>query len=415
MLINDLIILLILVVISAFFSGSEIAFVVSNKIKIEIRARKNNLSAKGALHFTNNPQEFFSTILIANNVVNIAFASISTIMLAAAFGLNDFSILLISTFVLLIFGELIPKYFSRELADRVVLISALPIRVISIALYPIVKITTSLSSLLTQSSSVTEENINYLFSKEDIESLVKESHEAGVVNKNESDIISKVLDLGEQRVYEAMRPRTEIVGIESDKTIEEAIDLFIESGYSKLLVFEDNLDNIKGLIFAYDIFKRPKTLQSLIKEVIFIPETKKTFDTLNEFLSKGASIAVVIDEFGGTAGIITMEDIIEELFGEIRDEYDIEENICRRVAPNTYLISGKVEVDYINEKYELDVPTGDYETIAGYLTSRLGRIPAQGENIVLDDFNILIARATQIKIDVIKLVTNSETSNYSSI
>jgi CBS domain containing-hemolysin-like protein len=247
------------------------------------------------------------------------------------------------------------------------------------------------------------ENINYLFSKEDIEFLVKESHEAGVVNKKESDIITRVLALGEQRVYEAMRPRTEIVGVDIDSTIDEAITIFIESGYSKIPVYEENLDNIRGVIFAYDIFKSPKNLQNIIREIIFVPETKRSFEMLNEFLNKQVSIAIVVDEFGGTAGLVTMEDIIEELFGEIKDEYDIEEDICRKIASDTYLISGKVEIDYINEKYSLNIPTGDYETIAGFITSKLGRIPLQGENVTIENFNFLIARATNIKIDLLKL------------
>ncbi len=400
---NQLIILIILVLISAFFSGSELAFVVSNKLKIEVRARKKNIAAKSAYSFVKNPQYFFSTILIANNVVNIAFASLSALILSAAFNLNEFSILIISTLILLLFGELIPKFLARELGERVVLFTSIPIRIVFYVLYPLVRMISSLSLFLTQSSNMKAENINYLFSKEDIEFLVKESHEAGVVNKKESDIITRVLALGEQRVYEAMRPRTEIVGVDIDSTIDEAITIFIESGYSKIPVYEENLDNIRGVIFAYDIFKSPKNLQNIIREIIFVPETKRSFEMLNEFLNKQVSIAIVVDEFGGTAGLVTMEDIIEELFGEIKDEYDIEEDICRKIASDTYLISGKVEIDYINEKYNLNIPTGDYETIAGFITSKLGRIPLQGENVTIENFNFLIARATNIKIDLLKL------------
>jgi CBS domain containing-hemolysin-like protein len=324
------------------------------------------------------------------------------------FGLNDISILIISTLLLLILGELIPKYFSRELADSVVMISSLPLRVISFILYPFIKITNSISSILTQSSTVSEERINYLFNKEDIEYLVEESYNAGTVNKSESDIITKVLDLGDQKVYDAMRPRTEIVGVEITQTIYEALSIFIDSGYSKLPVYEDNLDNIKGIIFAYDVFNMPPDLKSIMRETLFVPETKKSFDMLNEFLNRHASIAIVIDEFGGTAGIITMEDIMEELFGEIRDEYDIEEDICRKISDNSYIISGKVEVDFINEKYDLDIPIGDYGTVGGFITSQTGRIPAEGENITIDGFNIQIIRANAIKIDLIKLVIINE-------
>ncbi|HSD64609.1 MAG TPA: hemolysin family protein [Ignavibacteriaceae bacterium] len=400
---NQLIILIVLVLISAFFSGSELAFVVANKLKIEVRARKKNYAAKSAYAFVRNPQYFYSTILIANNVINIAFASLSAIILSAAFNMNEFSIMIISTLVLLLFGELLPKYLARELGDRVVLIIAIPVRIVFYILYPFVRLTSLLSSFLTQTSNVKAENINFLFSKEDIEFLVKESHDAGVVNKKESAIITRVLALGDQKVYEAMRPRTEIVGIELDSTIEEVVSVFIDSGYSKLPVYEENLDNIRGVIFAYDIFKSPQNLQSIIREIIFVPETKRSFEMLNEFLNKQVSIAVVVDEFGGTAGLVTMEDIIEELFGEIKDEYDTEEEICRKIASDTFLISGKVEIDYINEKYNLNIPTGDYETIAGYITNEIGRIPQQGESVNIDKFNFLIARANNIKIDLVKL------------
>ncbi len=400
---NQLIILIILVCISAFFSGSELAFLVANKLKIEVRARKKNLAAKSAYAFVKNPQYFFSTILIGNNIVNIVFASLSALILSLVFDLSEFSILIISTLILLIFGELLPKYFARELGDRVVLFTAIPLRIVYYVLYPFVRITTSLSSFMAQSSNVKAENINFLFSKEDIEFLVKESHEAGVVNKKESTIITRVLALGDQKVYEAMRPRTEIVGVDIDSTINEAITIFIESGYSKIPVYEENLDNIRGVIFAYDIFKSPPNLQSIIREIIFVPETKRSFEMLNEFLNKQVSIAIVVDEFGGTAGLVTMEDIIEELFGEIKDEYDIEEEICRKIASDTFLISGKVEIDYVNEKYDLNIPTGDYETIAGYITSRIGRIPLQGETVTIDNFSFLIARSTNIRVDLVKL------------
>jgi putative hemolysin len=401
---NDILLLVLLVVISAFFSGSEIAYVTGNKLKIEIKARKNGLAARSALYFTNNPQNFFSVILIGNSIVSISFASLSALFLVRIFGLNEITILIISTFILLIFGELLPKYLSSEIPDRIVFISAVPIRIISFILYPIVKTISWISTFFTKSSSLSGWSVNYLFDKEDMETLVKESHEAGVVNKKESDIISRILDVGDQRVYEAMRPRTDVVGIDIESTVDEALDIFIESGYSKHPVYEGSLDNIKGVIFAHDLFQFPQNLETIIREIIFVPETKRSFDMLNEFLSKRVSIAVVIDEFGGTAGIVTMEDIIEELFGEIKDEYDIDEEIFRKISPNTYLISGKVEVDLINEKYKLNIPYGDYETLGGYITSRLGRIPAQGERIIIDNFNILIAKGNNTKVDVIKIL-----------
>ena len=400
----QLIYLIILLVLSGFFSGTELAFVVANKLKIEIRSRKSNPAAKAAHYFIEHPQTFFSTILIGNNVVNITLASLSAIFLAKLFGFGELTILLVSSFVILLFGEILPKYFARELADRIVLWTSIPLRIIAYILYPIVKAASSFSEKLTTTKSASAENIGHLFDKEDIKILVKESQKAGVVDKKASDLITRVFELSEQRVHEAMTPRTEIVGIEINQSINEAIEILIESGFSKLAVYENDLDNIKGILLAKDVFNNPTSVQNITREVSFIPESKKSFEALNEFLEKRISIAIIVDEFGGTAGIITMEDILEELFGEIKDEFDIEEEICRKIGERTYLISGKVEIDHINEKYDLRIEEGDYETLSGFILSKIGRIPRQGETVKIDNFTILIARASAQKVEMVKLI-----------
>ncbi len=343
-----------------------------------------------------------------NNIVNIAFASLITIFLTYAFGWNDFQILISSTIVLLLLGELIPKYIAREFADSFIILSIVPIRLVSFLIYPFVKLTAALSSRLTRMNNINEGAISQLFDKEDIQFLLNEGYEAGNVGEDESDIINKVISLSEQRVYEAITPRTDIVGVEINSTIEEALQVFIDSGYSKLPVYEENLDNIKGVIFAYDMFRLPENLQSVIREVIYVPDSKKTLEMLNEFLEKRVSIAIAIDEFGGTAGIVTVEDIIEEMLGEIKDEYDVDEHVCKQIDKYTYVISGKVEIDFINEEYDLKIPEGDYETIAGYITMQLGRIPDKGETINADHLKIVILRSDKTKIDLIKLYIDAE-------
>jgi len=405
---EELILLILLLFLSGFFSGSEMAYIVANKLKIEIKARKKNPAAISANYFNSNPQTFFATILIGNNVVNVTLSSLSAIFLTYLFGLSDVSILIISTFMLLIIGELLPKYFAHERADSMFLLTALPVRFFTYLFFPFVKAASFLSKKLTQSSKLSADTAGHLFDKEDIKDLVKESEEAGIVDKKESDIIENVIELGEQRVYKAMTPRTDIVGVEIDDSLESALSVFIESGFSKLPVYDENLDNINGIILAKDIFKNPDTVKSIIREVSFIPETKKSFDMLNEFLDEKISISIVIDEFGGTAGIVTMEDILEELFGEIKDEFDVDEVICRMIALNTFIISGKAEIDFINEKYNLNIMEGDYETIAGYITTRLGKIPNQGDTVNIDNFTILIARASIQKIEVVKLIQAHE-------
>lgn len=400
---HQIIYLVILLALSAFFSGTELAFVVANKLKIEVRARKKNLAALSAKYFMNNPQNFFSTILIGNNIVNITYASLATVYLTALFGWSEIRILVVTSVIVLFIGEIIPKYIGRELADRLVLLTALPLRAVSYLLLPFVKITSAISNKVVQTSSLKTDNLYHLFDKEDIKGLVKESEIAGIVDKRDSLLINKVIELGDQRVYEAMTPRTEIVGIEISSNIKEVLKVFIETDFSKLPVYEDNLDNIKGVLLAKDLFKSPASIKDILREVVFIPETKKSFEVLNDFLEKRNSIAIVVDEHGGTAGIVTIEDILEELFGEIEDEFDIQEDICRRIAKDTYIISGKVEVDHINERYNLNIEEGDYETLSGFITSKSGKIPAPGEVITIDNFSIQIIRATAQKIDLVKL------------
>ncbi|MBN1301056.1 MAG: HlyC/CorC family transporter [Melioribacteraceae bacterium] len=401
---SEIIVLIFLILLSGFFSSSEMAYVVANKIKIELRARKNKIAAKYAHYFIEKPHIFFSTILVSNNIVNIAFASLAAVYLFNVFQLSDINILLISTVVLLIFGELIPKYIARELPDRFVLIVSIPLRIIALVIYPVVKVISSISTILTRSANINEENYSYLFGKNDLQDLIIESSTVGKINLEESDIISRVFEMGEQKIYEAMTPRTAIVGVEIHSSIQEVRGVFIESGYSKIPVYEESLDNIKGFVHAYDMFKNPENLSSVIRTINYVPDTKKSLDMLNEFLEKQVSIAVVVDEFGGTAGIVTVEDIIEEVLGEIKDEYDIDENVCKKIDDNTYVISGSVEIDHINEEFDLQLPEGDYETIAGMITSHIGQIPEQGKtHIILEKYKFLIIRSDKRKIELVKL------------
>jgi len=391
-----------LLLLSGFFSSSELAYVVANKLKVELRARKNKLAAKYAHFFINHPQTFFSTILISNNIINISFASLITIFLAEIYNFSEPMILIISTILLLLFGELIPKYIAREFADSLILIASIPVRIISILLAPVVKLTDSISLLLIRKNEISDDE-NELLHRDEIHSLIEEGSEAGSVDEDDSDIIKNIIDLGDQKVYEAMTPRTDIVGVSIDSPIQDILNVFIESGYSKLPVYEENLDNIKGVIHVYDMFKNPKNLSEVIREVSFVPETKKSLDMLREFLDNRVSFTIVVDEFGGTAGMLTVEDIIEEMFGEIRDEYDEDPDVCKKIDDSTFVLSGKIEIDFLNEEHELNIPDGDYETIAGYITTKIGRIPSRGEKIKIENFHFIILHASNTKINLVKM------------
>jgi len=200
-----------------------------------------------------------------------------------------------------------------------------------------------------------------------------------------------------------MTPRTDIVGIEINSDISEAVKLFNESGYSKILVYSENMDNIKGFIHVLDMFKFPKSITDIKRDILFVPETKKSLELLNELLDKRISIALVVDEFGGTEGIVTTEDIIEEMLGEIRDEYDEDEEICKRIENNLFIISGKFEIDRLREEYGIDIHEGEYETIAGYIITELGLIPNKKKSYQIGNFNIEIIHSSKQRIELIKL------------
>ena len=215
-----------------------------------------------------------------------------------------------------------------------------------------------------------------------------------------------MIDISDQKVYEVMTPRTDIVGVEITENLENVTQEFIKSGYSKLPVYDDSLDNIKGVVFVKDIFTNPDSLKEIIRDVIYVPDSKKSLEMLNEMLEKRISLAIVVDEFGGTAGMVTLEDIIEELFGEIEDEYDTEDEICKKLDENTYIISGKVEIDHIEEEFEITFEEGDYETIAGFVTSKIGRIPKSGELIEVENYKFTILRTNKRRIELLKLTIN---------
>lgn len=398
---TELIIIAVTVLVSAFFSSTEMAYIVSNRLKIEIKAGKKSPGALAAHYFIMHPESFFSTILIGNNIANITFASISAYLLHKMFGMNEFEILIISTLSLLFIGELLPKYFGRELGTGFFTFVAIPLRGLYYLLFPFVKLAALFTGLISKKDD--SGSLSELVKREDLQLLVEESENAGNVNKKEGTAIRKLIDMQDQRVNEAMRPRTEIVGVEINSSIDEVLDVFIESGYSKLPVYEENLDNIRGFVLAYDLFKQPTELREVVRDILNVPETKRSVEMLNDFLRERTSIAVVIDEFGGTAGIVTAEDLIEEVFGEIKDEFDVEENVCRKTGENEYLIGGNVEIDSLNEKFELDLPEGDYNTLAGFIMAETGRIPIPGEIVTAHNFKIHIIRSSVRRIEMVRL------------
>lgn len=397
---SDIVVLITLIIASGFFSGGELSYLISNRLKVQIQSGRKSFSMKSARYFMNNSDEFFSTILLGNNIVNIAFASLSALLLTDVFQLNEFEILIVSSLIILFFGELIPKFVAGEIPHTLYILSAGPLKVFSLALAPFIKLTSNISRKITGGN---KDEAQSVLERDDLILLVNETLEHPETDMLQSRIIQKIFELKETRVYEVMRPRTEIVGIDVNSEVEVVLKKFSESGYSKLPVYQETLDHIRGVVYGFDLFNLPQSLTEIIKEVPFIPETKLCNELLNEMLVRRQSLAIVVDEFGGTAGLVTLEDVLEEMFGEIRDEYDTDDLVLKKTSENTFLISGSVEIDHITERFGLDIPDGDYTTLSGFITAYAGKIPEQGEVVTIQNFHFNIIKANSVRIEFVRL------------
>jgi len=397
---QDSVFLIALILMSGFFSGSEMSYIISNRIKLELRAGTRSFTARSSKFFFDHPEVFFSTVLIGNNIVNIAFASVSAVVLVTAFGLSEWQVLIVSTLVLLLFGELIPKYLAGEVPHTMYYWFSSPLKMISIVFSPLVTFTAKVSRKVIGQADDTSKNV---MGRDDIMLLVRESLAQQNQDDQQSRIIKRIFELKETRVYEVMRPRTEIAGVELDTQLEIVLKKFAQTGFSKLPVFVDTLDDIKGIVYAFDLFTNPASLSDVIREVVFVPETKSCIELLNEMMAEKYSMAIVIDEFGGTAGLVTLEDVLEEMFGEIRDEYDTENSVLKKLKEDTFLMSGNVELDHITEKFGISFPAGDYTTLSGFITSSTGRIPEQGEILKIGHLQFSIVKANKVRIEFARL------------
>lgn len=420
---NEWLLIIITLILSGFFSGTEIAYVSANRLKLEIRARKNSLGANHLGYFLRHPDAFMSTTLIGNNIVNVAYATLMTLFLTnpilgwydTLWGTvpSDVTILVIQTTIasalVMVFGEVIPKALFRIHPDLIVGVLSVPLRVFSIVFSPLVYISNKASKAIIGIFQKDATPVEDYFRRSDIELLFREigGDSNGDLDKEDSEILNNVLELQNIRVKESMIPRTEIVAVEKTATVTEALQTFIASGFSKLPVYDESIDNIIGVIFAYDLFKDPKLLDDIIRPVKHVPSSQRSKTLLAEFRKQNISLAVVIDEYGGTAGLVTIEDLIEEVVGDIQDEYDEEEKFIKKLDDHTWLISGSVEIDDLNDEcpeLKIDKDDSEYETLAGYIMHSIGRIPQLNEEIPIGPHVYTIAKSTRTRIEVVKVV-----------
>jgi putative hemolysin len=403
---------------SGFFSGIEIAYLTSNKLKIELQKKQGTLSGKLLARFVESPSGFLATTLVGNNIALIVFgimmSKLTEPFLLAQLPLSfhsEFYLLILQTFIstalVLLVGEFVPKIIFRINPDNLLRIFALPLTAVYYLLFPFVFIVQGVSEFLLK--YVLKVNIAFqkpVFSKVDLEDYVDQFVKSEENIKEETintDIFENVLYLPEIKARECMVPRNEIEAIEINDTVSEASRKFIETKLSRLLVYDGSIDNIIGYVHHLGLLKNPQNLRSILFPVVIVPESMPARELLNVFMRNNKTIAWVVDEFGGTAGIITMEDLLEEIFGEIKDEHDEEELTEKQVDDNDFIFAGRLEIDYLNDKYHLDIPKGDYETLSGYILSNHEDLPEEKEEIYIDRFKFEIVSVSDKRIEIVKL------------
>ena len=397
-------VLALLIVFSGLFSSAEIVFIVSNKAKLQVRARRNKLGAALALSLVNSPEKYLTAVLVGNNGVNIAFSSIAAIALHQYFQLSDVTITVVIAFVILVCGELIPKSLFRVVADAVVSYAAFFLQGFRIALFPFIWLTQISTRLILGMLGFERSSVVRILHKRDVEVLLKESEEVGAVGKEERKKLIKVITLSDVLAKDVMKARATIIAVDVKTPVRQAFRVLVERRYSKLLVFDKTIDNIIGAVFARDFFSKPRTLSEIVRDVVFVPETKNCSDLLRDFRQKKISIAVVVDEFGGTAGVVTSEDILEEFLGEISDGQADPDQLVRRLPDGSVVVSGKMEVEkLVSLEQSIAIPEGPYDTVAGFVMHSLGRIPSEKEVLRLGPLMVEVLRASKTRIEMLKI------------
>jgi Hemolysins and related proteins containing CBS domains len=400
--------------ISAFFSGMEIAFLSSNKLRIELDRKQGKAYAAIFDIFLKHPGQFISTLLVGNNIALVVYGIYTTQLInpmlephiasdAAILAINT----ILSTGLILVAGEFLPKAFFRVKANLFLRIFTFPLAALYTIFYPISKFTTwlALAMLRVVGVRINRREAAPIFDTIDLVNLINEAkHHESVEPNHDIKIFQNALDFSQVKVRDRMIPRIDIRALEVSATIEEVKSLFIETNFSRIPIFDGSVDNIIGYVNSKDLFKEPKTVRDMLLPLNFIPETMSAQKLLTRFIKEHKSMAVVVDEFGGTAGLVTIEDIIEEIFGDIEDEHDEKDTIEKRLSEETFLFSGKLKVEDINERYGLDIPESeDYDTIAGFILFYNQSIPAPSDVIVIDRFKIKILRMSSTRIILVHL------------
>lgn len=424
------IIIIVSLLLSAFFSGMEIAYISSNKIHIEIEKKQGGIVSKILSKLTAKPSKLIATMLIGNNIALVVYGFFMGDLLMGWFQsllpniqsnfiialLTDFSLLsqtIISTLVILFTAEFLPKVFFQIYANSLIKILAFPAYLFYVLFYWISDFVIWISDFVLKRFFKTEgDPVQLAFTKVELGNYISEQMESVEAHDDvdsEIQIFQNALEFAEVKAREVMVPRTEIIAVEINASIQELNTLFTETGYSKILVYKDTIDDILGYAHAFELFKKPKTIKAMLLKVEFVPETMLINEILNVLTIKRKSVAVVLDEYGGTAGIMTVEDIVEELFGEIEDEHDTVVLTEKKIDDFNYVFSARFEVDHLNETYKINLPEGEnYETLGGLIVSYTEEIPQKNDIVDIEKFQFEILEVSNTKINLVSLKVKRE-------
>jgi len=413
--------------LSAVFSGSEIAYVSANKLRVELKKKRGTRRSRILAGWYDRPADFMSTMLVGNNIALVAFTSLisgSFAWLLTSVGaeegvLNLLGETLILTLIVLVFGEYLPKTLFRLFADDALYFLAVPLRALQWLLYLPSRIMTGTSNqLLKLVFKRPAEELDNVLTRLDLENFVNESRaladEDTVVI--DTKLFGNALNLADVRVSDCMVPRTEIQSVDVASTIDELEQKFLETRLSRILVVDGDMDEVLGYVHHQQLLTQPgEDLREMVLELTFIPEVTKVTDLLNKSIKEQLSIACVVNEFGDIAGVVTMEDLLEEIFGEIEDEFDDDAYIETVEEDGNYLFSGRLEIGYLNDKYELDLPEGEYHTLSGFVVTEAERVPEQNEELELSGFHCMMVEVSNTRIEMIRLRKQMETDEDGEI
>ncbi|MDX1444584.1 hemolysin family protein [Lishizhenia sp.] len=399
---------------SAFFSGMEIAFVSANKLKIELDRTKGNISGKILGRFVQYDANFIAAMLLGNNIAlviyGIQMAKLIEAPLEAMMGESAWVLLvqtIVSTLLILVTAEFLPKAIFQINPNRILKFAAIPLVIIYYILFIPTQFTMLLSNGLLRLFRVKSDNGSNVFSKVDLDHYVRDLNERMEDEDelgNEMQILQNALNFGNVKARDCMIPRTEIVAVDVEDDIQHLSELFVETGLSKILIYRDNIDNVIGYSHSFELFKHPKRIKDILIPISFVPEAVPGKELLELFTKQQGNIAVVVDEFGGTSGVVTIEDVIEEIFGDIEDEHDADELLEEQIDEHTYRFSARTDIDWLNEKYDFDFEeSAEYETLGGLILNRIASIPEEGDEVELNNYKFIIEEVSDRRIEVVRI------------